>query len=104
MNTTLNVPRLNHYQPQSFTSESRRVVHWTKLDNDNLKFMLDHLELIQSPYVFECLLEIQQRTARGNWLKLDNPPPPLHSLPVLFLYWPLCLLWNQHPRRRGRGG
>lgn len=77
------------------SSVSRSVVRWEEMSNENLKFALDLLSLHQSPDVYDVLFEIQQRAARGEWLDLDKPPPPLNNLPQWLKRWPFRLLWKQ---------
>jgi hypothetical protein len=88
--------RIPHTAPT--ITEMRRRVDWTKVSNDNLKFALDVLELHHNPEVSEVLFEIQRRACLGQWLDIENPPPPLHNLPFFLTIWPFKLLWKQRPR------
>jgi hypothetical protein len=82
------------YFPRTAT-EARRTVHWSKMSNEDLLFAHNLLELHQSPYVFEALREICNRTERGEWINPENSPPPLHELPFLLTIWPFNLLHKQ---------
>lgn len=86
------------YKPAPNTSMARREVDFTKFSNENLKFTLDLLSLHYSPYLNECLAEIQQRMSRGEWLNLENSPPPSHELPWLLTIFPFRLLWHQRKK------
>jgi len=95
MDETIVLENLQTVRPAPGTTAARRSVPWAKMSNEDLKFALDTLELHQSPYVYDALLEIQQRIARGEWLDLEKSPPPLHDLPWWLQVWPFRLLWKQ---------
>jgi hypothetical protein len=89
------------YKPAPNTSAARREIDFTKFSNDNLKFAFDVLCSHYSPWTDAALFEIQQRTARGTWLDLDQPPPPSHTLPRILTVFPLRLLWKQRKKSVG---
>lgn len=62
------------------TSEARRQTDWTKLSNENLKFMLDLLSLHFSPFEVDCANEVQRRIVAGIWLDMEKPPPPSETI------------------------
>jgi hypothetical protein len=90
------------FKPAPNTSAARREIDFTKFSNENLKFTFDLLSLHGSPYTPFAQLEIQQRMARGAWLDLEKPPPPLHELPWVLTIFPLNLLHKQRKNRWGR--
>lgn len=82
-------------RPQVNTTASRRAVDWTLLTNDNLKFAYDLLALHHSPFEVDAGNEIERRITKGIWLELDNPPPPLHNMPVWLVKWLPRAVWKQ---------
>ena len=86
------------FNPTPSYSLARRQTDWTKLSNENLKFVLDVLSLHYSPVEVDAANEIERRIMLDTWLNLENPPPPLENLPNWLKRWPFCLLWKQRPR------
>lgn len=88
---------ITHAAPNS--SAARRETDWTKLSNENLKFMLDLLSLHFSPFEIDCANEISRRIEAGTWLDLEKPPPSQsEAVPAWLKVFPFSLLWKQ-----GRG-
>lgn len=95
MTTTIKSLKVKRAVAVSLTSAARRDTDFKKLSNDDLKFAYDLLCLHRSPYEVECANEIERRITAGIWLDFENPPPPLHNVPIWLQKWPFCLLWRQ---------
>ena len=91
----INLKNLALHEPIKFTSAARRQVEWSKISNNDLKFLYDQLALHHSPREAEAMNEIERRIVQGTWLDLDSSPPLLENIPAWLKKWPFCLFWKQ---------
>jgi hypothetical protein len=85
------------------SSEHRRKTDWSKLSNNDLKFAYDLLALHESPWEVDAMNEIEKRITSGNWVDLENPPPPLENMPEWLKMYPFRLFWKQGRVKQGSG-
>jgi hypothetical protein len=76
-----------------------RSVDWSKVSPAELIKALrlyDHASVFYDRDILDLLvLEIQRRAIAGDWIDLENPPPPLHNVPGWLAKWPWRLLSKQ---------